>query len=186
MKCWGRLILICFVNCILNAQNVKQENTIDINLDSEKQILQAMEEIKSANLEDYKILEQQMLVKDPEFKARLHNRLYALRHKQRMDAIIPKRDLGYHEKIKESSKRVEYLLSLYPRLTKPEEKIQWEKRLQEAAEARFLIEVEFKKKQMERLEKQLDDVKKSLAVYESKKDEYISRFVSKTKSQLKK
>ncbi len=186
MKYLIRLLIIIFLSFDLYAQNVSSEEKIVINLDSEEQIQKSMEEIRSVNHEDFKTLDQLRAAKSPQFKSKLYSNLYALRLKQKMDALIPKRELGYYEKIKESDKRVEYLISLYLKITKPEEKVQWEKRLKEAAEQRFLVEVEMKQSQIAMLEKRILEEKKSLSDFETQKERYISRFISKTKAHLKK
>ena len=189
MKYLTRLFMIIFLNFILYAQsatNESKEGNIVIKLDSKAEIQQAMDEIKVVNLKDFNYLEQLRSSNDPQFKSKLHNSFYALKQKQKMELTIPKRELGYYEKVKESEKRVEYILSLYAKITKPEERNQWEKRLQEAAEQRYLIEVEMKQSQIKNLENRIGIDKKSLSDFEAHKKKYISSFISKTKAHLNK
>ncbi len=173
------LLLCSFVSA--EDETLPIEN-IKISLTSPEEISRALFEIKQKDPESFKELSALKEKNDSNFLSRLHNRFYALKHKETLEKTIPTRPLGYYEKIKDSNAKIKALRDTFRKATGEDQKADIEKKIQEAASERFFIELDFRKSQTERQEALLNVQKQRLREFEKSKDQYIQSLVTKTKS----
>jgi hypothetical protein len=170
-------LLLCF---FIYAE--EEPESIKISLSSPQEITNALFEIQKNDPESFNALMTLKEKSDPSFLSRLHNRLYALKHKEMLEKKIPIRPLGYYEKTKHSNTKIKELRDIFQKTSDEKEKIEIEKKLEEVATERFMIELDFRKLQTEREENLLNIQKQRLAEFEKSKDTYIQRLVTKAKS----
>ena len=167
---------------VFAEENAKTTNNYNIKLDTESEINNALNEIKSDNNDTYKYLSHLKETNSTQFKSRLYNAYFSLKHKKETEKKIPLRELGYREKVKLSDKKINDLIILYKKSKDETKKTMIKNDIKNAAEERYLIELTRKEKQYERENNRLLKMKKQIENFKNSKDTYIRRIITKTSS----
>lgn len=153
-----------------------------INLESEKEINSALEEIKLFDSTQYQALVNLKQSNSKDFKSRLYNYYYILKYNEKAIKALPKRHLGYRELVKISSKKLSDLNIKYKNSKSLDEKSQIESEIKAEALNRFQIELFRHVLQIVFMEQELNNSKEKLKDFEKNETKFVDGIITKTKS----
>lgn len=161
------------------AAEKDNSNPIDIKLNTEQEITEALKTVQKADKPFYDKLMSLKQKDEKEFKSRLYNRYFTILQKEKLLAMKKPRVKGYRELVKDSEILFSGLRNRLKKSTDEAERAKIKSEIAKASEERFQMELNFLKYRANKAKAYSDVLQNKVSDFETKKAKYIERVANK-------